>query len=208
MAATPLAATRVVNFWNPVYTRFALAGPGQYMVRIVRGSSLNTEISGIFIDKADMALRFNDQRNAALNEQRTTTPGVPGTDGNNQPMPCLWGVNYRAPEIPADYMPNAKVAAVVSVWQLAEHAFGDRGFAARWPARLLAYCDAVANKAPAALLTRWRWKLDIWTHQDRKVFDTHMNQAFWAMLKGWKRLKAALEKNHDFQANSGELGHG
>ena len=29
-----------------------------------------------------------------------------------------------------------------------------------------------------------------------------------AMLKGWKGLEEALEKNHDFQPNSGELGHG
>ena len=43
---------------------------------------------------------------------------------------------------------------------------------------------------------------------DRQLYDKMMNQGFWAMLKGWKGLKAALEKNHDFQANSGELGHG
>ncbi|MGC8625713.1 MAG: hypothetical protein ACP5VQ_10690, partial [Phycisphaerae bacterium] len=209
MAATPLAETRTVNIWNPVYTRFALAGPGQYMVRIVRGSSLNTEISGIFIDKADMALRANDQSRLpsglALNGQRTLTAG---TAGRNPPMPCLWGVNYRPPEIPTAYQPDGNVVTAMSIWHLAKHAFGRIGFSARWPARLLAYRAAVANHAPQALLARWRWRLDIWTTQDRKVFDANMNKAFRAMLQQWKGLKQFMAKDHDLQPNSGELGKG
>ena len=208
LAATPLAATRAVNIWNPVYTRFALAGPGQYMVRIVRGSSLNTEISGIFIDKADMALRFNDQSRLpsglALNEQRSATPGA----GKNRAMPCLWGVNYRAPAMPMNYTRSGKLVDAVSTWNLAKHAFGNIGFAARLPARLFAYRLAAANHAPKALLARWRWKLDIWTSEDRKVFDANMNKAFHAMLKQWKGLKQFMAKDHDLQPNSGELGNG
>jgi|GEM_PF-4826357 len=69
-------------------------------------------------------------------------------------MPCLWGVNYRAPEVPIGYTLDANVAAAMSVWRLAKHAFGSLGFAARWPARLLAYRAAAYNKAPAALLAR------------------------------------------------------
>ncbi len=186
MAATPLAETRAVNIWNPVYTRFAIAGPGQYMVRIVRGSSLNTEISGIFIDKAD----------------------AKPTPFDNQPMPCLWGVNYRAPEVPIAYTPNANALAAISVWRMAQRAFGNIGFAARWPARILAYRAAAANKAPAKLLARWRWRLDIWKREDRKVFDATMNKAFHAMLKQWKGLKQFMAKDHDLQPNSGELGNG
>ncbi|MGC9261085.1 MAG: hypothetical protein ACP5I8_13550 [Phycisphaerae bacterium] len=208
MAATPLAETRAVNIWNPVYTRFALAGPGQYMVRIVRGSSLNTEISGIFIDKADMALRFNDQSRLpsglALNEQRSATPGA----GKNQAMLCLWGVNYRAPEMPISYTQSGKLVDAVSTWDLAKHAFGNLGLAARWPVRLLAYRAAAYHKAPAALLARWRWKLDIWAQPDREVFDTNMDKAFHAMLKQWKGLKQFMAKDHDLQPNSGKLGKG
>ncbi len=205
MAATPLAETRAVNIWNPVYTRFALAGPGQYMVRIVRGSSLNTEISGIFIDKTDLTLRANGQRGAARNEQG---PVPPAAAGGNQPMPCLWGVNYCAPAIPPGYTPSGRIAAAVSLWRAARNAFGNRGFTARWPARILAYRSAIANKAPAALLARWRWKLDIWTHHDRETFDSNMNNAFAAMLWQWKGLKQFMAKDHDLQPNSGELGNG
>ncbi|MGC8541751.1 MAG: hypothetical protein ACP5QA_14140, partial [Phycisphaerae bacterium] len=186
MAATPLAETRAVNIWNPVYTRFAIAGPGQYMVRIVRGSSLNTEISGIFIDKAD----------------------AKRTPFDRQAMPCLWGVDYRAPEIPMAYQPDGNVVTAMSIWHLAKHAFGNRGLAARWPARLLAYRVAAANHAPKALLARWRWRLDIWNKRDRQRFDTHMNNAFHAMLAQWKGLKRFMAKNHYLMPNSGELGNG
>jgi hypothetical protein len=205
MAATPLAETRVVNFWNPVYTRFAIAGPGQYMVRIVRGSSINTEICGIFLDQADRALRPNDQRNAALNEQRSTTPG---TAGSHAPLHCMWGVQYRLPKMPIDLTENTALLAAESIFHLARHAFGNSGFNARWNARLLAYRAAAANKAPPELLARWRWRLDIWTQRDRQQFDTKMNQAFRARLAQWKGLKQFMAKNHDLKPNSGEMGNG
>jgi hypothetical protein len=96
----------------------------------------------------------------------------------------------------------------MSTWREAKHAFGRIGFSARWPAGLLAYRAAAANNAPAALLARWRWRLDIWTKQDRKVFDANMNKAFRAMLAQWKGLKAFMAKDHDLQPNSGELGKG
>ncbi|MGC8551962.1 MAG: hypothetical protein ACP5O7_03755 [Phycisphaerae bacterium] len=139
MRAAPLAVDRAANFWAPLYTRFALAGPGQYMVRLVRGSSLNTEICGNFVDEAD----------------------APRTQFDEAAMECLWGVNYRAPRAPIDLA--AKLSPVVksamSVWHQAKHAFGVHGVSARWPARLLAYRAAANNKAPEAPLARWRWRL-------------------------------------------------
>ncbi len=187
MAAPPLAAARAVNIWNPVYTRFAIAGPGQYMVRIVRGSSVNAELCGIFIDRAD----------------------VPRTIFDNKAMTCLWGVNYCAPNVPntpGGVIPRGHF--ITSAWQHAKHAFGRSGLAARATARLLAYRDAVAHHASPALLARWRWRLDIWKPQDRSEFNHMMNKAFWAMLKQWKGLKAFMTKDHELQSNSGELGHG
>ena len=156
------------------------------MVRIVRGSSLNTEISGIFIDKAD----------------------AKPTPSDRQAMPCLWGVSYRPPELPIIYTPGSKLVEAVSTWDLAKHAFGNLAFTARRPARLFAYRLAAANHAPKALLARWRWRLDIWTRQDRTVFDTNMNKAFHAMLQQWKGLEQFMAKNHELQPNSGELGNG
>ena len=123
-------------------------------------------------------------------------------------MPCLWGVNYRPPEIPDSAVSNGKVAVAMTTWRAARHAFGPEGFAARWPVRLMALRAAAAQQAPAALLARWRWKLDIWTHKDRKVFDSNMNKAFWAMIKQWKGLKEVMQKDHDLQPNSGNLGQG
>ena len=186
MAATPLAEARAVNIWNPVYTRFAIAGPGQYMVRIVRGASLNAEISGIFVDKIAAKPTLFD----------------------HQPMPCLWGVNYRAPEAALNFARSSKLTDAVSTWHLANDAYGRLGFTARWPARLFAYRLAAASHAPKPLLARWRWCLDMWNTRDRTEFNAHMNKAFRAMLKRWKGLKEFMAKNHELQPNSGELGNG
>ncbi len=124
MAAPPLAVARAVNVWNPVYTHFAIAGPGQYLVRIVRGSSVNAELCGIFIDRAD----------------------VPRTIFDNKAMTCLWGVDYCAPKIPKT--PGGAIPRdhfITSTWQHTKHAFGRSGFAARATARLLAYRDTGRN---------------------------------------------------------------
>ena len=171
---------------EPVYTRFAIAGPGQYMVRIVRGSSLNTEICGVFIDRAS----------------------APRTPFDDKSMTGFGGVDYCPPPMPSEPSGRPVAPAILSLWHVAKHSFGKAGINFRQYTRFMAYRYAVAHHAPAALLARWRWRLDIWTTNDRAIFDHKMNKGFWAMLKGWKGLKASLEKNHDFQANSGELGHG
>ena len=189
MRAAPLAQARAVDDWGPVYTRFVIAGPGQYMVRIVRGSSVNTEICGIFIDRA----------------------AAPRTPFDSKAMTGFGGVDYCPPPIstgPSGSSGSPVIPAIVSLWHVAKRSFGTSGVNIRQYARFMVYRYAVAHHAPSALLARWRWRLDIWTPADRLLFDKMMNKGFWAMLKGWKGLKEALEKNHDFQSNSGELGHG
>ena len=189
MRAAPLAQARAVDDWGPVYTRFVIAGPGQYMVRVVRGSSVNTEICGIFIDRA----------------------AAPRTPFDSKAMTGFGGVDYCAPPIstgPSGSSGSPVTPAIVSLWHVAKRSFGTSGVNIRQYARFMVYRYAVAHHAPSALLARWRWQLDIWTPADRLLFDKMMNKGFWAMLKGWKGLKEALEKNHDFQSNSGELGHG
>ena len=178
MRATPLAQARAVNIWEPVYTRFAIAGPGQYMVRIVRGSSINTEICGVFIDRAD----------------------APRTAFDDKAMTGFGGVDYCPPPMPSG---SPVAPAILSLWRAAKHSFINL----RQYARFMAYRYAMTHHAPAALLTRWRWRLDLWTPADRQLFDKMMNQGFWAMLKGWKGLKQFMIKTHSFQENSGKLGN-
>ena len=49
-AQPTLAKTRVANFWGGVYKTFLIKG-GNYYIKIGRNGSLNTIISGVFIDK-------------------------------------------------------------------------------------------------------------------------------------------------------------
>ena len=184
MASAPLAAARVVDFWNPVYARFAIAGPGQYMVRIARGSSINAEICGIFIDRADAT------RDAA----------------EEQAMYWFGGVDYCPPLTPRVYL--QRQPTFFRLWQAAQYAFGPAGFRRRHEALFLAYRAAVARHALPALQARWRWRLDRWTRDDRQTFDHMMNKGFWAELKGWKGLKEFMIKGHSWQSNSGRLGNG
>jgi hypothetical protein len=49
-----LAYARVNNFWDPVYKKFFLKGPGTYTVKIDRNGSFNTIVSGVFLDPVSM----------------------------------------------------------------------------------------------------------------------------------------------------------
>jgi hypothetical protein len=49
-----LATARVRDFWNPVYKRFYIKGPGTYTFKIERNGSFNTIISGVLVDPVSM----------------------------------------------------------------------------------------------------------------------------------------------------------
>jgi hypothetical protein len=185
MASPPMAVERAADVWNPVYIRFALAGPGQYMIRIVRGSSLNTEICGVFTDRLDVSKKFAD-------------------DLETGPEIGFGSVCYQAPPLPAKL--GRRVSAVLAAWRAARHSFGSRGTDFRTPAELECYRYAVAAKLPSPLLARMRWQLDIWTPHDRTVFDSEMNKAFWSWVKHPKQLREVMTKAGQLKLNSGELG--
>ncbi len=183
MRTRPLAQGRVVNFWGGVYLRFLLAGPGQYMIRLDRNASLDTILQAVLVDSAD----------------------APPTPFAGRPMVYMGGVQYRPPAMPTGS--GGELQPAISVWHAAQHAFGTRGGARRRLARILCYRYAFTHHAPPELLSNWRWHLDIWAPQDRRVFDRTMNQAFRSLLKGWKGLKSVMQQDGDLQSNSGEMGH-
>lgn len=184
LSTPPLAACRIGSTSNPAYIRFAVAGPGQYMFRIDRNASLNAELSGAFVDRADAARTAFD----------------------NRAMTGFGGVDYCPPKLPKGY--TKKAPEILTVWNAAKHSFGPSGILMRETVRLMCYRYALAHDMPPALLARMRWRLDIWTHQDRLRFDKMMNRGFWAYLKGWKGLRQFLVKGHEWAANAGRLGHG
>ena len=48
--ARPLAEARVTDFHDGVYLRFVVVGPSRLVVRIAKGDSINTILSGVFLD--------------------------------------------------------------------------------------------------------------------------------------------------------------
>ena len=50
-AAPTLAHARVRDFWGGVYKQFVLSSPSDYAIKVAKNGSLNTILSGVFIDK-------------------------------------------------------------------------------------------------------------------------------------------------------------
>jgi hypothetical protein len=184
MSAKPLAIERAVNVLNPEYLRFVVAGPGQYMVRLTKGTSLNLEVLGVFIDRADARRMPADHR----------------------AMTGFGGVNYGPPTLPKGYA--NKPPEIFTIWEAAKHSFGAGGMEMRESIREMCYRYAVAHNLPSAVRARMRWRLDIWRPGDRRIFNDTMDLSFQKMLSGWKGLKAFLVKTGQWEPNAGELKKG
>gem|GEM_PF-1383288 len=170
--AQPLAEARVVNFWGGVYERFRLSGPGDYMLCIRRNYSLNTILSGFFIDRIT---------------GKSPQPGVMS----------VWGFSAGAYG-PPKAIPSAPGASPTgdarAVWHKARSSL-------RYPAlavtsELLAYRAAYRAHAPRQLLRRWRWFLHLWTSGDRARFDDAIRKAYTGYLARQAESAAYLRALH------------
>ncbi len=160
----PLTQARVIHFCGGVYERFILRSPGCYMVCIRRNYSLNTILSGFFLDLL------------------TAKPPLHPSDS-----PCAWlaGVTYQPPNAPFLSSVDGAFAAAEDLWRTARVTLW-----CPWSARLaelLAYRTAWDKGAPAPLLARWRWRLDVWTPADRQYFND-------AMAAGYAKFKDQLAR--------------
>lgn len=165
----PLAEGRAVQFSGGAYLQFALSGPGDYMVCIRRNHSLNAAIAGFFLDPLTGGAR--------------PAHGTPHSA-------WLPGLAYRPPNCQVTGV-DERLSAAVTLWRKARSAI-----LRPWLAQLAepaAYRYACASGAPAALLTRWRWRMDIWTAADRRRFDSAMAENF-ARLRTHLASQSALFK--------------
>jgi hypothetical protein len=158
-AATPLARTRVTDFWGGVYKQFLVCGPASYVVRIGRNRSYGTRLQGVFLDPVTNDL--------------TETPGQ---------LPGFAAAPYSVPAEPEDYHPTPLTDAAVTLWNRLDDSLGLRGaIPFQMPLRIWCYRAAIAGGAPAELLERWRWQIAIWKPEDRRKFDGAMKAAFGAL---------------------------
>jgi hypothetical protein len=154
-AGTPLARTRVTDFWGGVYKQFLVCGPASYVVRIGRNRSFATRLQGVFLDRV--------------------TGDAPENPGQ---LPGFDFAPYGAPDEPDDYRPTPLTDAAVNLWRQLDDALSLRGaISLQLPFRLWCYRAAIAGQAPAAIIERWRWQISIWTAEDRKQFDDAMKAA-------------------------------
>ncbi len=153
-AAPALAKCRVSDFWSGVYASFAVSGPGKYLVKVGRHRSFVTICSGAFVD--------------ALG------PVAPDVAASG----FFYGVSYETKPTPAP-LPgeNATITAARAAWQSLDVA-ATRGEVTPdgWPERQRLLRAATTAGADAKLLFNWRWKLGIWTAEDRAGFVAAMAQ--------------------------------
>lgn len=169
LTLTPLAHTRIHNFWNGFYTSFLVRGPSQYYVHVAKNGSLNTIVAGVFID-------------------RLTGPKLRSDDSA---MAGMFGVRYSAPE-PDDPKPSASFLSPLiqqiptptllftarSLWDALNIVRGNANSAfLQSQYRLLAYRASLISGASDRLQENWRWDLHFWTEGDRHWFLSNMEMA-------------------------------
>ena len=150
-AAPTLARARVRNFWGGVYEQFAVKSPGVYCIKISRNGSFNTILSGVFIDKV----------------------AGPQTVEDGEALAFMNGVHYDPPAVGA-VPKTAAASAAMALWKSLD---GYEDVQAQEADQVLAYRALASSGASPALLANWRWKLGLWTADDRAGFDAAMAHA-------------------------------
>ncbi|HWB59647.1 MAG TPA: two-component regulator propeller domain-containing protein [Chthoniobacteraceae bacterium] len=155
----PLARARVVDFRGGVYKRFVVAGPAHYIFRVGRNHSFGTKIMGVFIDRI--------------------AGDLPAT---HTPLPGFDQVKYAVPALKdkSAITGNAALSAPDALWSALDLALDKPGAAGlQYPLRVISWRAVLAaGNAPAEYLDALRWRLGIWTKEDRDAFDKATAEAF------------------------------
>jgi hypothetical protein len=155
-----LARCRVEYFWGGEYQCFIVTGPAQYALKIGRNYSFNTMCQGVFVDCL-------------------IGPGFAPTDDSWLPyMEHVW---YKAPDVPpvgAKGEPPGLLGAR-DLWTALDDAITMRqGVEMLNEFRLQAYRAGLSEHAPEPLLANWRWKMPLWTADDRTEFWETVQKAY------------------------------
>ncbi|MCX7049884.1 MAG: hypothetical protein NTX50_30930 [Candidatus Sumerlaeota bacterium] len=162
----PIAQARVRDFWGGVYKQFVLTGPCKYWVRIQKGTSLNTIVSGCFLDP--------------LTGPRPKWD-IKGLTHGTASVP------YFAPPLPESLPTTNSCYSAFCLWQAFENSQMSQGIASLiLPARRFAYraADGAMPETPLAFLGAMKWYLGVWEETDRVRFRDDMKMFWWATQKG------------------------
>jgi len=181
-AQPPLAKARVRDFWGGVYKSFVIAGPATYWVKVARNYSFNTIVSSVMLDKIG-GPRTNWDR-LAMSNMGGLRDNPPDPDAPLPIDPFLLDkalAGQLAPphqETEEDRVHKNVVQAARRLWNALEEKQGTREAALQgWTLSFQALRAAQSAKAPQVLEANWRWKLALWTPEDRKQWAQMMAQA-------------------------------
>ena len=169
--APTIARGRVHDFSGGVYKRFLIQGAHTYWMRIVRNGSFNTILSGVFIDKVSQPGPIDYLPLLAT--------------GNIDILPPSFAPADFDEDVPAKAKPLWQAA--VDLTQSADAslqvgALTREGVLTQQKHRLLAL-RALMNRQLAPMRTaQWRWKLPLWTEEDRFFTARRYEEAYEAHL--------------------------
>jgi hypothetical protein len=144
----PTVRSRVEQFHHGVYQQFLLAGSKSYQFEIRRQYSLNTIVSGIFLDRI-----FGDRGR-----------GEPNTLG------VMGNVRYDKPRVPVGL--DVRLTAMASAWEAPKDSDNLLEIVGRLHRRrILAYRAASEIDNSDALLASWRWEIPLWRPSDRQEWN-------------------------------------
>ena len=155
-----LAHGRMQYFWGGGYQCFVVTGPAHYCVKIGRNYSFNTMCQGVFVD-------------------RLFGPSFPTAD--NSWLPWMEHVMYQAPAVPpVDAKGEAPgLLAARDLWAALDDTVTNRqNIEVLTEFRLEAFRTAFLEHAPEPLLANWRWKMPLWTANDRTEFWETVQKAY------------------------------
>ena len=133
--AEHVAFARVAEFWGGVYKRFYVAKPGTYLIRVLRNYSVNTILSGVFVDRID------DE----------------GLKRRPQPLPGMYNIIYQ-PSAPPAPVTDANTLSLMKLWQAGVSQL-QSGTPAGRNLLLQVLRAAIQQQTALELQEQWRWQL-------------------------------------------------
>lgn len=199
-AQPPLVQARVRDFWGPVYKQFIVQGPGKFYVRIAKNDSFNTILQSVMVDALisagpsfDDLYRLMEAGGTRLSAESKRGVRMPLFDVNllgEMGDVRYGGAPYTIP--PSDLADTRTkdtfllVKSANDLWTDLDRAYRVRdSYALQWPNRIFALRSASTiqdNEAVKSLQDNWRWRLKIWTPQQREEFKEVMARGFQARV--------------------------
>jgi len=195
-ASPTLAKARVRDFWGPVYKQFWVVGPNKYYIKIGKNNSHNTILQSVMLDSltgkgpttADILRSI--RASGTVLPANATIASKPRSDPYH--LDEMGEVQYNPP--PLSDLPNLSVTQKIAadLWKQMDEAYLQQtGVALQNPYRLLAYRavtkmaqskDPSQTAALSNLTDNWRWRLKLWTAEDRTKFQEVMKAGYRSRL--------------------------